>query len=251
MDFQRLRLNRPERRQQLVQEFYEHHHSTSRDIGAAKDMERKVRFFRAFLDEFLAGRPAASAKPAGVDLGCRGGALTTQLGQDVDWIGVDIDRNAIELANRQGLPCEEMDFATAIDFVDQAFDVVVLTEVLEHLPYPTVSVAEVHRILRPGGAFMGSVPLDYHLHRRLAVLRGRRLTGDPTHLHHFSFAELDGLLRARFHQVRYEPLRGTAARHPGWGLSFHHFVRDIAWVAWEPREENRPVVSGAAGGKQT
>jgi SAM-dependent methyltransferase len=81
-----------------------------------------------------------------------------------------------------------MDITTAIDFKDRSFDVAVLTEVLEHLPYPTISVREARRILKPRGAFLGSVPLDYHLHRRWAVMRGGRLTGDPTHLHHFPSA---------------------------------------------------------------
>lgn len=236
IDPEQLRLHQPQRRQALVQEFYELHHRQHRDIHQAKDDQKKASFFGDFLRDFCPRRKQEGAgELTGVDLGCRGGALTKQLQAAVQWCGVDIDRNAIQLANQNGIPCCEMDISVAIDFTDRTFDVVVMTEVLEHLPYPPITVGEVHRILRPGGAFLGSVPLDYHLHRRWAVLRGGRLTGDPTHLHHFSFTELDSLLRQYFADVAYRPLRGTAARHPNWNLSFRHFVRDIAWVAWNPR----------------
>ena len=112
-----------------------------------------------------------------------------------------------------------------------------LTEVLEHLPYPEVTVSEVHRILRgnPTSCFFGSVPLDYHLHRRMAVLRGKRLTDDPTHLRSFSFTELRTLLLKYFDNVEFEPLRGTKRRHR-W-LSSRLFIRDVAWFATGPRTD--------------
>ena len=109
-----------------------------------------------------------------------------------------------------------MDFTSAINFRDESFDAVMMTEVLEHLPYPSITVREVHRLLKkkPGSAYVGSAPLDYHLHRRWKVLRGKRLSGEQTHVHHFSFKELDKLLRFYFEKVDYLPLSGTAARHP-------------------------------------
>ncbi|HSH92803.1 MAG TPA: class I SAM-dependent methyltransferase, partial [Roseimicrobium sp.] len=193
-------------------------------------------FYNAFLERHVKGETdgKSSVKPLGMDLGCRGGVVTRKLSKNVDWHGADIDRNAIALANQNGIPCTQMDISIALDFLDKSFDVVVMTEVLEHLPYPTITVREVHRILKPGGAFLGSVPLDYHLHRRWSVMRGRRLTGDITHLHHFSYSELAELLGKYFNRVEFLPLHGTAARHPEWKLSFNHFVRDIAWVAWDP-----------------
>ena len=68
-------------------------------------------------------------------------------------------------------------------------------------------------------------------------MRGKRLSGEQTHVHHFSFKELDRLLRFYFEKVEYLPLSGTAARHPGWNLSYDLFVRDIAWAASSPKQE--------------
>lgn len=211
-----------------MQAFYEAHHR-KRDIGAAKDGEKKWGFFRDCL-----ARDTIRIK-SGVDLGCRGGAMTLKLSAFGNWVGVDIDRNAIKLANERGVPCIEMDISTAIDFQSESLDAVCLTEVLEHLPYPSVTVYEVWRILRrdPSSVFLGTVPLDYHLHQRFKVLRGKRLTGDPTHLRSFSFRELKTLLGHYFEHVEFCALRGSRSRYP-W-LSWEHFVRDIAWYARSPR----------------
>ena len=226
-----LLLNQPERRKQLIQEYYEAHHSQNRDVSRAKDEKKKVAFFQQKLVEF------DKRVDFGVDLGCRGGAITKHLLSFGNWFGVDLDRNAIELAKKVGVPCAEMDISTAIDLRDECVDAVCLTEVLEHLPYPLVSLREIWRILRKDSqsVFFGSVPIDYHLHRRFAIARGKRLTIDPTHLHSFSYNELKALLEHYFEHVEFAAMQGTKARH-AW-LSWEHFVRDIAWFARGPRKD--------------
>ena len=48
---------------------------------------------------------------------------------------------------------------------DQSFDVVLCTEVLEHVPEPIKAVRELTRILRPGGTLLLSAPLGALLHQ--------------------------------------------------------------------------------------
>jgi SAM-dependent methyltransferase len=48
--------------------------------------------------------------------------------------------------------------ATALPFRDHAFDAVITSEVLEHVPDDTGALAEVHRVLRPGGILAATVP---------------------------------------------------------------------------------------------
>ena len=63
--------------------------------------------------------------------------------------------------------------ARAVDFVgpahdlpveDESFDHVLLTEVLEHTPNPAEVLAELHRILRPGGQLHMTTPFVWELH---------------------------------------------------------------------------------------
>lgn len=54
---------------------------------------------------------------------------------------------------------------TAIPVDDQSFDVVLCTEVLEHVPEPGAAVREFARILCPGGSLLISAPLGSVLHQ--------------------------------------------------------------------------------------
>jgi SAM-dependent methyltransferase len=48
--------------------------------------------------------------------------------------------------------------ATRLPFADHTFDAVITSEVLEHVNNDTVALAELVRVLRPGGAFAATVP---------------------------------------------------------------------------------------------
>lgn len=54
--------------------------------------------------------------------------------------------------------------AHRLPFRDGVFDVVVLAEILEHLTRPEAAVAEVRRVLRPGGRAVVTVPFAYRVH---------------------------------------------------------------------------------------
>jgi len=227
-----LLLDEPSRGPQLVAEFYQQYHADEDYEGADRQhVAVKATFFRAQLQAL-----GHNERKLGVDAGCRTGALIKATGV-LRWLGVDIDEQALHAARASGIPCAQMDFTFSLGLTSESFDAVMMTEVLEHLPYPVILVREVHRVLkhRPASAYLGSVPLDYHLHRRWKVLRGKRLSGDQTHVHHFSFHELDQLLRFFFEKVEYLPLSGTATRHQWLGSWPNLFIRDIAWVASKPK----------------
>lgn len=54
---------------------------------------------------------------------------------------------------------------TSISVPDESFDVVLCTEVLEHIPDPVKAMGEIARILRPNGRLLLSAPLGSVLHQ--------------------------------------------------------------------------------------
>jgi SAM-dependent methyltransferase len=71
-----------------------------------------------------------------------------------EYVGLDLPGSAADvLGDAHFLP-----------FLDAAFDVVFSYAVLEHLNNPFVAFAEVRRVLRPGGIFVGSVALGEPAH---------------------------------------------------------------------------------------
>jgi SAM-dependent methyltransferase len=128
-------------------------------------------------------------------------------------VGVERDAEALEIG-RARLPWLQIieGDAAALPIRDRCADAVLLLDVLEHLAEPDRAIAEAHRVLRPGGVLIVSVPhrgalpsLDSQ--NVYETLRRRRPSWpalDPiqtsatgTH-HHYAVTELRQLLDAFF-----------------------------------------------------
>jgi SAM-dependent methyltransferase len=57
---------------------------------------------------------------------------------------------------RDGVQCQDV---MALTFADRSFDLCTSTEVFEHVPDDARGFAEIHRVLRPGGHFVFTVPM--------------------------------------------------------------------------------------------
>jgi SAM-dependent methyltransferase len=62
--------------------------------------------------------------------------------------------------SRDGVRCEDL---TALTYPSESFDLVITSDVFEHVRHPYLGFAEVHRVLRPGGAHVFSVPVRWPL----------------------------------------------------------------------------------------
>src|SRR5687768_13855961 len=88
-----------------------------------------------------------------LDLGCGdGGTAGSWLQSRVrSYVGVDISGNAVRRARTTGLNVAQIEDASSLPFGPATFDSVLCLEVLEHLIQPQVTVAEILRVLKPGG----------------------------------------------------------------------------------------------------
>jgi SAM-dependent methyltransferase len=86
-----------------------------------------------------------------LDLGCGPGFYATAFrARGAEVIAVDNDPREVELA-RQAVPGALLADAGDLPLPDQSVDAVVCSNLLEHTPHPELVIAEIERVLRPGG----------------------------------------------------------------------------------------------------
>ncbi len=128
-----------------------------------------------------------------LDVGCGPGLLLQRLRDAKRCIpyGLDISKKAISALNRAGIEGKVAKLPK-FPFPDNFFDVVIATEVLEHVTSPSKTVKTMCRKLRDGGLLIVSVP-DDTLYPE----------DELEHLHIFDEKKLSGLLEP------YVRVRGT------------------------------------------
>jgi SAM-dependent methyltransferase len=201
-----------------LQERYEQHHRERRDEGDFVFVPERVPLFAAAI-----GRGKRV-----LDLGCRSGALTRHFLDGNSVVGLDVDAAALEKASALGIEPVRANVEEPLPFDDESFDAVVAGELFEHLQFPDLLVAEIKRVLRPGGTLVGSVPNAYRLQSRLQFLRGRSPEDDPTHLRMFSPAAIERLL-GDFERVELRFVGGRYQR-----LNARLLARDLVFTAVKP-----------------
>jgi 2-polyprenyl-3-methyl-5-hydroxy-6-metoxy-1,4-benzoquinol methylase len=142
----------------------------------------------------------ASTEPASLlDVGCGEGVLTERWARRLDparVVGIDLDDPLIaaEWAKRSAPNLTYIaQRAEQLPFADGEFDLVTAIEVLEHVPDPAHTVAEMARCA--GRHVLVSVPRE-PLWRGLNMARGaywRELGNTPGHVNHFSKAAITAL----------------------------------------------------------
>jgi 2-polyprenyl-3-methyl-5-hydroxy-6-metoxy-1,4-benzoquinol methylase len=137
-----------------------------------------------------------------LDLGCGNGDFLLAA-REAGWTvrGIDPDPQAVELARQRGLDAR-VSSLDALAELPERFDAITLSHVLEHLHDPAQTLADIHRLLRPGGWLYIDTP---NVDSRGAARWGVHWRGleAPRHLVLFGMDGLLGLLgRTGFRNVQ-------------------------------------------------
>lgn len=177
-----------------------------------------------------------------VDIGCGTGLFVADLAQTVGpaghVLGIDLSPSMLALARRRcadwpWVACEQGD-ALAIPGADAEFDAAVSVQVLEYVADIDQALAEIHRVLRPGGRAL-LVDSDHDafvLNADDTARQARLLTAWRDHVAHQSLPRsLAHRLRgAGFDLVRREllPMFGTSLNPHTFASGLVEFIRAFA-----------------------
>ena len=152
-----------------------------------------------------------------LDVGCATGDLLLAIRSrgNPDVTGVETSSAAVAAARKRGLDAVQGEITDA-DFSDGAFDTVLVSHTLEHVPDPLAFMREVRRVLVPDGAVILWLPNADSVEARFF---GRYWMGydAPRHLTTFTVGTLGSLLAAsgfRIEEVKHEAIGLEWA----WGL---------------------------------
>lgn len=108
-----------------------------------------------------------------LDIGCESGRIT-QLIQDLGYTvtGLDFSSEAIKKASAKGLTVKQANLDEGIPEPDNSFDAVWAGDVVEHVFDPIGLLKNSHRVLRPGGIMLITIPSDVGLVSRIKMLFG-------------------------------------------------------------------------------
>ena len=151
-------------------------------------VKRMMNGFEQTLDDLF----AQAAPESVLDVGCGEGVLThrwAEMLEDRPVVGIDLDDEELkaewQTRQRPNLEYRTMP-AESMPFEDDEFDMACAIEVLEHVPDPVHTIAEMARVAKRH--LLVSVPRE-PLWRVLNVMRGaylKDLGNTPGHLHHWS-----------------------------------------------------------------
>ncbi len=108
-----------------------------------------------------AGRPLRA-----VDIGCGSGIVTsmtmaeceTRPGASLALVGMDLSGAAVHRTYQRGVPAVQASVEGRLPLASASVDVVIMFELIEHLVDPDAALAEVRRVLVPGGHFLLTTP---------------------------------------------------------------------------------------------
>jgi SAM-dependent methyltransferase len=137
-------------------------------------------YYPTYIAKIDAVRRWLGALPAGtrvLDAGCGEGVLVEEFAGRLEIEGVDAHYSSDRV--RSGS-------LTSLPYSDATFDRALCLDVLEHLTFEEQprALAELHRVLRPGGELLVSVPNLAHLQSRVHFLLAGRLIRTASEIKH-------------------------------------------------------------------
>jgi len=154
---------------------------------------------------FHLGEVRTRSQVRALDIGCWDGSLLVQL--PIQWTrhGVELNQDAADRAQTRGLTVFRSSFESIVDYLEP-YDLILMMDLLEHIPSPEFSLFRIAQLLNPGGLFValtgnGQTPA-------VRIFRGAWYYFNyPEHVSFFSetscamFLEKQGLMQVKVKKI--------------------------------------------------
>jgi SAM-dependent methyltransferase len=176
-----------------------------------------------------------------IDVGCGVQPYRSMLGGFAHYVGFDSPGRPDSAAS-----ADVFGDALALPLADGCADAVLCTEVMEHVSDPAAMLAEIHRVLRPGGHLVITVPFTWQVHDEpydywRFTEYGLRLVLERAGLEVEVLRGVNGMLGALLQSRCYLLVHGAGR--------FRQLVRPVVWcMQWlatvlAPVDRNRRMTS--------
>jgi len=191
---------------------------------------RMLRLFQAYISNL----EQSFARPLGLDIGVFPGSwvrLARVFWPQIQWQGIGLCMSDAfrSWAEEEDLPLMEVDLdpfyakvEDQISCADGSVDVIVATEILEHLISPLVFLRECQRVLKPGGLLFATTPNVSNIGSVWKLIRGKsnyeRLLSSPMY-------QIDNEWRGHVRFYARSELQWLAEQHQ-FSMVEHHYYHD-------------------------
>jgi ubiquinone/menaquinone biosynthesis C-methylase UbiE len=103
-----------------------------------------------------------------LDIGCGTGAMLDELERFGRVVGADFSEEALAFCRKRGARVDKQyrlvrADARCLPFESNSFDIVSAMDIIEHIDHDKAAMAEIYRVLKPGGRLLATVPAYMYL----------------------------------------------------------------------------------------
>ncbi len=140
-----------------------------------------------------------------LDLGCGVGDMMQHVTNSQNVVGLDLSIEYCQKAQSQGehTICANLEYS--LPFKNEVFDVIICSDVFEHLKFPMNTLQEIHRIIKTDGLLLTHIPNEFGYKSLFQILRGNGICNrnflpdteewDYPHIRFFSYTGFKSMLK--------------------------------------------------------
>ena len=114
---------------------------------------------------------------------------------EINYVCIDISQYYVDLMKKEGINAYQGDIIKKTSFNDRTFDIIVMGEILEHIPDTYSALEECKRILKTDGIIIGSVPNVWNVGNMIRIFLRKDTDSSGEHIHYFDKYHIRNLFK--------------------------------------------------------